>query len=129
MNRLLLALGVLTAGVILIPDIAEAQRGGRGGFGGGGANPGQAQFPPNGAAVNYYLSHAPSDRVTIDILDQSGKPIRSYSSEATSTQAGEAPAAAPDDEEGGGPRRAAPPVRLTAIAAVRKPPMPGAPPR
>jgi hypothetical protein len=39
MNRLLLAFGALLAGALLIPDVAEAQRGGRGGggFGGGGA--------------------------------------------------------------------------------------------
>jgi hypothetical protein len=45
MNRLLLVLGALVAGALLIPDVAEAQRGGRGGggariggggFGGGG---------------------------------------------------------------------------------------------
>lgn len=45
MNRTLLALGLLAAGTLLIPDVAEAQRGGRGGggariggggFGGGG---------------------------------------------------------------------------------------------
>jgi hypothetical protein len=42
-NKLLLALGVLAASALLIPDVAEAQRGGRGGgarigggFGGGG---------------------------------------------------------------------------------------------
>ena len=40
MNKLLLALGALLAGALLIPDMAEAQRGGRGGggarMGGGG---------------------------------------------------------------------------------------------
>ena len=45
MNKVLLALGVLAAGTLLIPDVADAQRGGRGGggariggggFGGGG---------------------------------------------------------------------------------------------
>jgi hypothetical protein len=35
MNRTLLALSALAAGVLLIPNIAEAQRGSRGGFGGG----------------------------------------------------------------------------------------------
>jgi hypothetical protein len=34
MNKLLLALGALMAGALLIPDVAEAQRGGRGGGGG-----------------------------------------------------------------------------------------------
>jgi hypothetical protein len=31
MNKLLLALGVVAASALLIPDVAEAQRGGRGG--------------------------------------------------------------------------------------------------
>src|SRR5689334_10695724 len=90
--------------------------GGRGGFGGGGggggAAPGQAQFPPYGATINYYLGRAPSDAVSIEISDAAGKVVRSYSSEASTLAAGEAPAAAPpDDEEGGGGfRRAAPPV-------------------
>jgi hypothetical protein len=34
MNKLLLALGVLVAGALLVPDVADAQRGGRGGGGG-----------------------------------------------------------------------------------------------
>jgi len=90
-------------------------RGGFGGGGGGGAAPGQAQFPAYGASINYYLGRAPSGPVTIEISDAAGKVVRSYSSEAATVAAGDAPAAAPpDDEEGGGGfRRAAPPVRLT----------------
>jgi len=44
MNRLLVALLALTAGALLIPDIAEAQRGGRGGGFGGGARMGGGGF-------------------------------------------------------------------------------------
>ncbi|WP_404291873.1 hypothetical protein ACD578_06395 [Microvirga sp. RSM25] len=49
MNKFLVVLGALVAGALLIPDVAEAQRGGRGGggarmggggFGGGGASRG-----------------------------------------------------------------------------------------
>jgi hypothetical protein len=42
--------------------------GGRGGFGGGGAPAlsGQAQFPPPGAAVNYFFGRAPSGPISID---------------------------------------------------------------
>ena len=41
MNKLLLALGVLAASAVLVPNVAEAQRGGRGGgLGGGGARMG-----------------------------------------------------------------------------------------
>jgi len=97
--------------------------GGRGGFGGGGgaALSGQAQFPPNGAPVNYFLGRAPSGPISIDIQDAAGKVIRHYSSEATAaaTNADE-PAAASNDDEGPAVRRAAPPVRLTANAGMNR---------
>jgi photosystem II stability/assembly factor-like uncharacterized protein len=93
--------------------------GGRGGFGGGGAPaPGQAQFPANGASINYYLGSAAGERVAIDILDQGGATIRSYSSDAPPGRA-ERPAPS-SDEEGGGFRRSAPPVRLTASAGMNR---------
>jgi hypothetical protein len=100
--------------------------GGRGGFGGGGggagAAPGQAQFPAYGATINYYLGRAPSGPVTIEISDAAGKVVRSYTSEAATVAAGDAPVAAPsDDEEGGGGfRRAAPPVRLTTNTGMNR---------
>ena len=51
MNRTLLALCALAAGALLIPDLAEAQRGGRGGgFGGGGARIGGGGFGGGGGA-------------------------------------------------------------------------------
>ena len=42
MNKLLVALGALMAGALLIPDVAEAQRGGRGGGGGARVGGGSA---------------------------------------------------------------------------------------
>ena len=52
MNKLLLALGVLIAGALLLPDVAEAQRGGRGGggarVGGGGARVGGGGYRGGG---------------------------------------------------------------------------------
>jgi photosystem II stability/assembly factor-like uncharacterized protein len=92
--------------------------GGRGGFGGGGGGAaqasGQAQFPPNGAPINYYIGRAVSGPVTIEIQDAAGKIVRSYSSEAAAQVAGETPTAeAPSDDETPAFRRAAPPVRLT----------------
>ena len=50
MNRTLLILGALAAGALLIPDVADAQRGGRGGggFGGGGARMGGGGFGGGG---------------------------------------------------------------------------------
>ena len=45
----------------------------------------QAENPPNGAAVDYYLKRAAATPVTIEILDDSGKVISTFSS-APSTQ-------------------------------------------
>jgi len=92
--------------------------GGRGGFGGGGGGAaqtsGQAQFPPSGAPINYYLGHQASGTLTIEIRDAAGKVVRSYSSEAPVAAAGESPRAeATSDDETPAFRRAAPPVRLT----------------
>src|SRR5262249_23628712 len=112
-----------TAATLFAPREAIRARlgGGRGGFGGGQAPAsGQAQFPGNGATINYYLSHAASDRVSIDILDQNGKTIRSFSNQADTRQAADGPAPSADDEEGGGFRRAAPPVRLTTVAGMNR---------
>jgi hypothetical protein len=57
MNKFLVVLGALVAGALLIPDVAEAQRGGRGGggarvggggFGGGGGSRGGGSFRGGG---------------------------------------------------------------------------------
>src|SRR6185312_12575391 len=58
------------AAVLFAPRTTIRGRlGGGRGFGGGGgrggeALSGQAQFPMNGATIDYYLAHAPSDPVT-----------------------------------------------------------------
>jgi photosystem II stability/assembly factor-like uncharacterized protein len=114
-----------SAAMLFKPRDATRARlgGGRGGFGGGGgaAQSGQAQFPPNGAEVNYYLGRAASGPITIEIQDAAGKMIRSYSSEATSNAAAsDEPAAAGGDDEAPAFRRAAPPVRLTANVGMNR---------
>jgi photosystem II stability/assembly factor-like uncharacterized protein len=98
--------------------------GGRGGFGGGGrggeATSGQAQFPQYGAMIDYYLARGASSPVTIDIMDASGKVVRSFSSEARAqTTADDAPAANSDDEAPAF-RRGAPAVRLTTNAGMNR---------
>jgi hypothetical protein len=112
-----------SAAVLFKPRDAIRARlgGGRGGFGGGGSAPtsGQAQFPPSGAPINYYLGHPASGPTTIEILDAAGKPVRKYSSEATvAAAADEQPA--PSDDEGGPVRRAAPPVRLATNVGMNR---------
>jgi photosystem II stability/assembly factor-like uncharacterized protein len=103
-------------------DAVRARIGGsRGGFGGGAAQAGQAQFPQNGAPVNYFLGRAPTGAVTIEIQDAAGKVVRSYSSEATATVASaDEPAAPSNDDEGPAFRRAAPPVKLTANVGMNR---------
>src|ERR1043166_8724901 len=80
--------------------------GGRGGFGSGrGAAPaisGQAQFAENGAPITYYLGRAPAGPITIDIVDATGKTVRSYSSAGPTAAAAE-DAPAPNAAEEGGP--------------------------
>jgi len=41
----------------------------------------QAENPPNGAAIDYYLKRAVATPVTIEILDESGRVIRTFSSD------------------------------------------------
>jgi hypothetical protein len=112
-----------TAAVLFKPrDVIRGRLGGgRGGFGGGGrgAAPGQAEFPPYGATIDYYLAQPASGPLTIDILDAAGRPIRTYSSEATTASNEEAPAAN-SDEESGPARRGPPPVRLTTHAGMNR---------
>ena len=94
--------------------------GGRGGFGGGGAPTlsGQPQFSPNGATINYFLKEP--GRVQLDILDATGKTVRSYTSDAAAATRADAAAAATTDEEDGPVRRAAPAVRLPTNAGMNR---------
>jgi photosystem II stability/assembly factor-like uncharacterized protein len=83
---------------------------GRGGFGRGSA----LRYPQAGATVDYYLANAPPEDVKMEILDASGKVVRTFSSAAPaggdrSAAREEAPS---DDEEGDGPRVRAAPARL-----------------
>jgi photosystem II stability/assembly factor-like uncharacterized protein len=84
---------------LFTPRQAVRSPGGRGG--GGGLNPSQLRYPQPGATIDYYLASAPAGEITMEILDGSGKSVRTFSSAAP---AAEEPADAPpaDDEEGGG---------------------------
>jgi photosystem II stability/assembly factor-like uncharacterized protein len=58
----------------------------RSGFGGEGVDRGASedapQYPPAGAMIDYWLAAAPSAPITLDILDASGKLVRSFSSDS-----------------------------------------------
>jgi photosystem II stability/assembly factor-like uncharacterized protein len=75
--------------------------GGRGGRGGAGS---LVEFPPAGAMITYYLAAAPGGPLTLDIVDASGKVVRTVSSEPAQAPTAEAAPAVPDDPdaEGGG---------------------------
>jgi len=118
-----------SAAVLFTPREAVRARlgGGRGGFGGGGrggaaALAGQAQFPPYGATINYYLGHAPSGPITIDVLNSAGAVVRSFSSEASAASANESARGSATEDEEGAPafRRAAPTVRLTTSVGMNR---------
>ena len=77
----------------------------RGGRGGG------IQYPLSGAAIDYYLAASPTDEITLEVLDESGKPVRKFTSAAGiagEERFPEPDAGAGDDEEGGGRFRAGP---------------------
>ena len=81
---------------------------GGGGFG-RGRGPAAPQYPQPGAMVDFFFAQAPAGPVTLDVLDESGKLVRSFSSEA-GTAAETAASGGEDEEEG--PRRARPAPRV-----------------
>jgi hypothetical protein len=81
---------------------------GGGGFG-RGRGPAAPQYPPPGAMIDYYLGQTSGAPITLDVLDESGKTVRTFSSEAAA--ASEA-AAGGGEEDDDAPRRARPTPRL-----------------
>ena len=73
----------------------------RGGGGGGGRGSG-IQYPLAGAAIDYYVASAPAGDITLEILDESGKVVRKFTSAGAAEERAPAPDAAPSDDEGGG---------------------------
>ena len=89
------------------------------GFGGGAG--GGVQFPAAGATIDYYLSSAPSEDITLEILDASGKLIRKFSSAGSAAaERGAAAEAAPPDEGEEGFRPRSGPTRLDKSAGMHR---------
>jgi hypothetical protein len=90
----------------------------RGGFGRGSV----LQFPQAGAAIDYYLASAPTEDITMEILDAAGKVVRKFSSVATAAddRATAREAAPADDEEGGGFRARSVPTHLDKTAGMHR---------
>ena len=90
-----------------------------GGRGGGGLNPTLVRYPQPGAAIDYYLASTPSGDITMEILDDSGKLVRKFSSAGAAVEERDTEAPA-DDEEGGGFRGRGGPVRLEKSAGMHR---------
>jgi hypothetical protein len=80
---------------------------GGGGFG-RGRGPAAPQYPAPGAVIDFYLGQSAGSPVTLDVLDETGKHVQSFSSEAA---AAATPVAGGEDEEDA-PRRARPAPRV-----------------
>jgi photosystem II stability/assembly factor-like uncharacterized protein len=79
-----------------------------------GNSTGAPQYPRAGAMIDYYFATAPTGKVTLDILDATGKVIQSFA--ASTSAAGAAPAeAAPQ-----GFRRRGGPVTITTHAGLNR---------
>ncbi len=96
----------------------EAVRTVRGG-GGGGLNPSALRYPQPGAMIDYYLPSAPSGEVSMEIVDGSGKTIRTLTSAGSAADDPPADAPPADDEEGGGRGRGGP-TRLEKSAGMHR---------
>lgn len=67
------------------PAAAIREHGG-GGFGGGRQGGAAGQNPPSGAVIDYYLSSAPSEAITLDVLDSSGHVVHHVTSAEVRTE-------------------------------------------
>ncbi len=89
--------------------------GGRGGGGGGRGAVGVGENPPAGAVVYYWLKDKPKDEVTLEILDDSGKQVKKFSSREP-----ERPQRPASEEPEENPFRAGPPARVSAQQGMNR---------
>ncbi|MGH9478724.1 MAG: hypothetical protein ACRD1A_05805, partial [Terriglobales bacterium] len=74
---------VAASDAYLFKPESAVRSGGRGGFGGrGAAGP---EYPAAGATIGYYLKSEPTGALKLDVLDATGKVIRSFSSAAVAS--------------------------------------------
>ena len=90
----------------------------RGGGGLGGRS--GVQYPLSGAMIDYYLASAPSDDITLEILDATGQLVRKFSSAGSATPDRNPDAEAPPDDEEGGFRIRSGPTRLEKTAGMHR---------
>jgi len=88
--------------------------------GGGLGGRSGVQYPLAGAMIDYYLAKAPDGEITMEILDQSGQPVRKFTSAAGTEDRGANADAAPADDEEGGFRIRSGPTRLENTAGMHR---------
>lgn len=57
------------------------------------------EYPPPGAQIDYYLASEPGGELKLEVVDESGKTVRTASSQAAARPQAEQPAAGGDNEE------------------------------
>ena len=79
------------------------------------------QYPRPGAMIDYYLSAAPAGELKMEILDGSGKVVRTFNNTTgTGEEADAGGGGGGDDEEGGGFRGRSGPTRLDAAPGMHR---------
>lgn len=73
-----------------------------------GNSSGAPESPQPGAMIDYYFAHVPGGSVTLDILDASGKLVRTFTSNAAADRTRDTTASETQGEEDAPRRRAAP---------------------
>jgi hypothetical protein len=73
-----------------------------------------------GAMIDYYVSSAPSNDITLDVLDGSGKVVRKFTSAAAASEERATDAEAGGDDEDGGFRIRSGPTRLDKTAGMHR---------
>ncbi|MFL6447225.1 MAG: WD40/YVTN/BNR-like repeat-containing protein [Bryobacteraceae bacterium] len=76
--------------------------------------------PPTGAVVYYWLKDKPKGDVMLELLDDSGKLVKKFSSAAPAKKAESHAFSSEEEQQEEGPRRGGPPARVTAEAGLNR---------
>jgi photosystem II stability/assembly factor-like uncharacterized protein len=88
--------------------------------GGGGGRGGGIQYPLAGAAIDYYLASVPAGDIALEVLDESGKLVRKFSSAGAAAEERVPEADAAPGEDEGGFRVRSGPTRLDKTAGMHR---------
>ena len=85
-----------------------------------GNSPAAPESPQPGAMIDYYFARAPEGNVALDILDASGKVVRSFGSSAAATDRTRDAVASDNQDEEAAPRRRSGAVNITKHEGVNR---------